>query len=120
MIGYFIPWLLGHERAFEREISILSHIKKAGLQVGEIRVSKFVSVVVLGEQGEMIVEMLLEWTPPSSIRSQLMDDGNLGLHELHRKLHKQVVQTVHELHNRRIVWGDVNLFNIAIHDTLNA
>jgi hypothetical protein len=62
LIRYFTPWLLGHERAFEREISILSRIKKAGLQVGEIRVSKFVSVVVLGEQGEMIVEMLPEWT----------------------------------------------------------
>jgi RIO-like serine/threonine protein kinase len=49
-----------------------------------------------------------------------MDDGILGLHELHRKWHKQVVETMHELHNRRIVWGDVNLFNIAIDDALNS
>jgi hypothetical protein len=120
LVKYFKPRLLGREVAFERETSILGRINEAGLRGGETRMSNLVGVVVSGEQGEETLGMLLEWISPSTMGEHLLSEGFWGWHDLHKKWHEQVIATVEKLHKHMIVWGDVNLCNIAIDDALNA
>lgn len=116
-VRYFKPRLLGRERAFEREVSILCRITGVGLRTDSTRLPTLLGLVVSREN---VVGMLLNWISSTSMGVNLMSEQFWDRPGLHIKWKEQVSKTVEVLHSHDIVWGDVNLCNIVIDDALNA
>lgn len=117
---YFKPREKGRERQFDRELSILNHIKTKALARGEIKLSDLEGIVVSEQEEEYCIGVLINIIPPSSQGTDLLSPGLWTQRELHEKWEQQVKATVKALHAHGIVWGDVNAGNVVIDQSLDA
>jgi serine/threonine protein kinase len=116
---YSKPRVEWRESEFDRELQIMSRIKKAGL-IGRIRVPELLGIVVSGENGESTMGMLMTLITSPELGKHLESPGFHDKGDLHKKWEEQVTTIVRELHSHGIVWGDVNPMNVAIDEALDA
>lgn len=116
---WFKPRLDLREPDFERELILLTRVKKAGL-ISRLRVPELYGIVVSDNEGETTMGMLMTYIASPVQGSHLESPFFHGKPALHAKWEEQVSSTVHELHAHDIVWGDVNPMNVAIDENLDA
>jgi hypothetical protein len=104
---FFKPRLDVMAPEFDREVSVLSAIVSYGLH-RTLRVSPFKGFVLL--DNGLITGMLFDWLEGSP----LAEHPELQNPRLHKIWQEQVEAIVNELHQHKIVWGDVNVHNIFI------
>ncbi|WPG98459.1 Hypothetical protein R9X50_00125000 [Acrodontium crateriforme] len=104
---FFKPRMDCKAPEFDREVSLLGAIIKYGLNK-KLKVSPFKGLVVL--ENSLVVGMLFEWLKGWP----LAEHPELSNPRFHKRWQEQVGATVNELHQHKIVWGDVNVHNIFI------
>ena len=106
---------------FDRELGILYRMRQFNddhsFDNSQFRVSELRGLVVSGDK---TVGFLLTLIKPHALGMHPLEKGFCGRFELHKKWRQQVIATVQQLHDRGIVWGDVNPCNIVIDSELNA
>jgi tRNA A-37 threonylcarbamoyl transferase component Bud32 len=79
-------------------------------------VSKLLGIVVAGDDGEMVMGMLMTFITVVDLRSPTLHRRV----NLHKKWEEQVTAVVQELHTHDIVWGDGNPSNIIMDEAMDA
>jgi serine/threonine protein kinase len=117
---YFKPRQAAREEEFTREVQLLYHIKEKGLAGSHYRLPVFDSLVVSDTNGEVVTGILMNLIISPDLGCHLLSPGFKDRVDLHRKWEEQVRTTLQLLHSHDLVWGDVNLCNVAIDEKLDA
>ncbi|KAF2744732.1 hypothetical protein M011DRAFT_488799 [Sporormia fimetaria CBS 119925] len=115
---YFKPRIDMREPEFLRELRILTKLRQLGLN--RLRVSRLQGLVVSGDSKEIVVGMLLNLIPSPAMGTHLKSPGIQAMVGMPEKWERQVTETVEELHEHDLVWGDVNPMNVVIDEALDA
>lgn len=76
--------------------------------------------MVTEEREDLVVGMLMHLIVSPQLGSHPQSPGLRHLTHLNKKWEQQVINTVTLLHTHGIVWGDVNPYNVAIDEDMNA
>lgn len=114
---YFKPRMDMREPDFERELQILlqlRNLRNDNINItARLRAPILEGLVVSGDETVGLLMTLING-------SHLRNPGHIVRHDLHQRWETQLRDTVQELHDHDIVWGDVHPMNVIIDEESNA
>jgi hypothetical protein len=111
---FFKPCLRDRETEFAREVDMLARIGVARLHEQQINTACMAGVVTT-EDGAAVLGVVLLWTRGAA---RLAAETAVARVEMHGQWREEVRGIIGVLHERGIVWGDLNPHNILIDDRL--